>query len=185
MKPTSQPAFDGATLGETQGDGWARVEYLLKDVSPFEGAVGFYAILAVVLIGGRFAFVKLSRLWKNLSRLWKNFRKKPVSLIVPGCRYTLPDGTVVRIRDEVKNYADSKYDVIYYIEDEWVRWQQDLEVDPQASDPKVYRTDVVRFHDAARLYTEGPVLPPGEAAGAVSLFAPKKDFRLRKKRKEA
>lgn len=109
-------------------------------------------------------------LWKSLSRR----KKEEISSVLPACRYELPDGTVVRVNDA------SSFNVCYYVEDEWVRWQEELEVDASATEPQIFRASRDDFLSKVRPYIEPENRTSGAApVGALSLVRPPKRFKFR------
>lgn len=114
--------------------------------------------------------------------LWKRWREKispPQQTVIPACRYELPDGTVVRVNDT------SLFNICYYVEDEWVRWQEELEVDASATEPQTFRTSRDDFLSKARPYVETENKISGATpAGALSLVRPPKHFKFRRRHRK-
>lgn len=111
---------------------------------------------------------------KNLWKRWGEKISPSQRMAIPACRYELPDGTIVRV-----NEVDS-FNIRYYIEDEWVRWQEELEVDASATEPQIFKIGRDDFLSRVRPYVEPENRTSGAApVGALSLVRPPKHFKFR------
>lgn len=121
---------------------------------------------------------------------WRSRRKKgdpSVDEVLPACRYELPDGTVVRVVSVETRSRGSKWvrEVNYHVDDEWFRWQEELEVDAAAAEPQTFTVERDAFIAKCRPYVEVAAPEAGTApAGALSVVRSPKHFKFHRRRRK-